>query len=143
VTEKAEERDRLRKVLTLAMHPETIPEEALAAFNRARKIVESNPALAHPPEPRKPAPPPPRATFKATITSVHPDWILVVVGNLSGRAYDLGLKSKITFDFLQTPPAINVLCEGSQNACSEFEKHATWFTGHVNKQIAGTQKRKR
>jgi hypothetical protein len=74
----ANDRDRLQKVLTLAMHPQTVQQEAHAAFLRARKIVKANPSLAHSPasEAVSVAKPPREATFEATITSVHPDWVL-------------------------------------------------------------------
>jgi len=131
-----DERERLTKVLALAMHPTTIDAEALAAFKRARKIVEANPSLAHPPEPKKPPPPPPQTTYTTTITHVHPDWVLVLVGNLSLKAYELDLKSKITFDFMQQPVAVNVVCDGLEEACLEFQQHVQWFIGHLNRKIA-------
>jgi hypothetical protein len=89
----ADDRERLTKVLTLAMHPQTIPEEATAAFLRARELVKANPSLAHPPappkQPARPPAPPPQATYTSTITSVHPDWVLILVGSLSSQAYKL------------------------------------------------------
>src|SRR5260370_33469966 len=101
----ADDRARYTKILALAMHPQTIPEEALAAFRRARELAKANPSLAHPPAP--PTPPSSQPTtvrytsFNATITSVHPDWVLILVDLLSQRAYELDLKYKITFDFTQ------------------------------------------
>jgi hypothetical protein len=97
----ANDRDRLKKVLAVAMHPQTVDQEAIAAFHRARDLVKANPALAHPPEQQPPPPtsPKPETTFTANITSVHPDWILILVGILSQNAYKLDLKSQITFDF--------------------------------------------
>jgi hypothetical protein len=87
-----DDRHKLNKVLTLAMHPQTIPNEAIAAFHRARDLVKANPMLAH--LPRASAQPPspthqPEATFTSTITSVHPDWILILVEQLSTKAYKL------------------------------------------------------
>jgi hypothetical protein len=131
----ANDRERLTKVLALAMHPQTVPQEALAAFRRARDLIKANPDLAHPPQSQKPAPPPPQTTYETTITQVHPDWILVLVGNLSLKAYELDLKSKITFDFMQQPVAVNVVCDGLDEACLEFQKHVQWFIDYVNRKI--------
>jgi hypothetical protein len=131
-----DDRERLTKVLAIAIHPTTVPQEALAAFNRARKIVEANPALAHPPQPQKPTPPPPLTTYKSTITHVHPDWILILVGSLSQKAYELDLKSQITFDFSQPLTAVDVTCDGSKEACAGFEKHVHWAIGYINEKIA-------
>jgi hypothetical protein len=76
------------------MHPQTVPQEAHAAFLRARQIVKANPSLAHSPasEAVSAANLPKEATFEATITSVHPDWTLILVGSLSKEAYKLELK---------------------------------------------------
>ncbi len=134
----ADDRERLTRVLALAMHPQTIPQEALAAFHRARDLVKANPSLAHPPEPQKPKPPPqpaPQATFKATITSVHPDWILILIDSLSREAYKLDLKSEITFDFSQALTAVNVLCDGSEKACAKFQNHVKWAINYINSKI--------
>jgi hypothetical protein len=41
----ADDRERLTKVLALAVHPETIGTEALAAFHRAHALAKANPSL--------------------------------------------------------------------------------------------------
>ena len=99
----ANDRDRLQKVLTLAMHPQTVPQEVHAAFLRARQIVKANPSLAHSPAPEavSAAKPPREATFEATITSVHPDWVLILVDALSRSAYKLDLKYQIAFQHVK------------------------------------------
>jgi hypothetical protein len=135
----ANDRDRLTKVLALAMHPQTVPNEAMAAFRRARDLVKANPSLAHPPSPpppKSPATPAPEATFSANITSVHPDWILILVGSLSQRAYKLDLKHKIGFDFTQTLTSVQLVCEGTQDACNSIEKHMHWIIGYINDKLA-------
>jgi len=140
----AKDRDRLTKILTLAVHPQTVPQEALAAFRRARDLVKANPSLAHPPEAKKPQPIPeqlPQATFKAKITSVHPDWVLILTESLSNKAYDLNLKSKITFDFTQRLTTINVLCDGGDDACTAFGKHVEWAIDYANKKLEESRKR--
>jgi hypothetical protein len=134
----ANDRDRLTKVLALAMHPRTIPEEATAAFHRARDLVKANPSLAHPPAPpQQPAQsPPPQTTFKANVTLVHPDWILILVELLSKRAYQLDLKHQIGFDFSQTPTAVSVVCDGSQEACGAFERHMQRAINYINQKLS-------
>jgi hypothetical protein len=85
----ADDRERFTKVITLAMHPTTMDTEALAAFRRARELAKANPSLAHPPSAPAPASaePPQTESYNARITSVHPDWILILVELLSKRAY--------------------------------------------------------
>ena len=122
------DRDRLEKVLALAINPGAVEGEAVAALHRARQLVKQNPSLAHPPQ-QTPLPvhqPAPEATFKVKITSVHPDWIFVLVGLLSKQAYELELRSKIEFDFSQTLTTIDVVCDGPQTSCTAFEKHVEW-----------------
>jgi hypothetical protein len=133
----ANDRDRLKKVLALAMHPQTVHQEAIAAFHRARDLVKANPPLAHPPEQQPPAPTraTPEATFTANITSVHPDWILILVESLSKKAYELDLKSQITFDFSQSLTAVKVACDGSAKACETFESHMNWAINYINEKI--------
>jgi hypothetical protein len=138
----ADERDKLNKVLALAMHPETIRGEALAAFERARHIVKTNPALAHPPTPQTPgAPPPtnsPQAKYSMTITNVHPDWILVLVHQLSKRAFDLDLKCQIGFDFSQQLTGVKLHWNGPEKACQDLEWSINWCVNYVNQELKKT-----
>jgi hypothetical protein len=134
----SDERERFTKVLALAMHPETIPGEALAAFHRARELVKSNPKLTGPPVPptaatRKSAP---EASYSARISSVHPDWVLIVVSLLSERAYKLDLKCKITFDFSGPLTAIELVWSGSKQACDGQQRTVEWVVNYVNKKVA-------
>jgi hypothetical protein len=131
----ANDRDRLNKVLALAMHPQTITAEATAAFHRARDLVKANPSLAHPPAapPSPPTPkPPPQAKFKADITSVHPDWILILVEILSRTAYQLDLKYQICFDFSRSLTAVSVVWDGSRQACDAFEQRMQRTISYIN-----------
>ena len=133
----SKDRALLEKVLALAINPGAVEGEAIAALNRARELVKRNPALAHPP-PQTPTPahqPPPQATFKVRITSVHPDWVLILVGLLSKQAYEWDLKSKIEFDFSASLTAIDVVCDGSRSACAAFEKHVEWCVTYINQRI--------
>jgi hypothetical protein len=46
----------------------------------------------------------------------------------------LGLKSKIEYDFSDTPPALNVRADGPWEACNAFEHHFTNLMDFVNSQ---------
>src|ERR1700730_10574719 len=89
-----DDRERFTKVLALAMHPETIATEALAAFHRARELAKASPSLAHPPSERAPAlrQPCQGRVYRARITSVRQDRVLLLLELLSKRAYELDLK---------------------------------------------------
>ena len=132
------DRDRLQKVLTLAMHPQTVPQEAHAAFLRARQIVKANPSLAHSPasEAVSVAKPSREATFEATVTSVHPDWVLILVDALSRSAYKLDLKYQIAFDFSQSLTAINFTCRGSNQSCEAMEGQVSWVINYIDDEIS-------
>src|SRR5690242_13364281 len=132
----ADERQRFEKVLALAINPGAVEGEAIAAFQRARELVRQNPSLAHPQSPPPSGPDPsPQATFKVTITEVHPDWILILVGLLSKTAYELNLKQKIEFDFSHSLTAINILCDGAQSACTKFGREVEWAVNYINEQL--------
>jgi hypothetical protein len=128
----SDDRGRLQKVLAVAINPGAVEGEAIAALRRARELVKQNPGLAHPPAPpsNQPQPPErvaaPEATFRTNITSVHPDWTLILVGHLSKEAYDLDLKHKVEFDFSQPLTSVLVTCEGSQSACEAFSAQVEW-----------------
>jgi hypothetical protein len=134
----SKDRQRFEKVLALAIDPGAIEGEAVAALLRLRELVKQNPSLAHPPELTAPAPKRPsgpEATFTVKITSVHPDWVLIIAGQLSKNAYELDLKSKIEFDFSSTLTAINIVCDGSKSSCDAFGKEVEWYVDYVNKKL--------
>jgi hypothetical protein len=134
-----DDRSKLNKVIALAINPGAVEEEAVAALRRARAIVQQNPALAHPPTEPKPTPQPipqgQEATLKITISNAHPDWILIMVGLLSAKAYDLGLMHKIDFDFSNQLTSVKILCDGSESACEAFSNFADWCSNYVNEQL--------
>ena len=138
----ATDRDRLQKVLTLAMHPQTVPQEAHAAFLRPRQIVKANPSLAHSPasEAVSVAKPSREATFEATVTSVHPDWVLILDA-LSRSAYKLDLKYQIAFDFSQSLTAINFICHGSKQSCEAMEGQVNWVINYIDDEISNPARR--
>jgi Protein of unknown function (DUF2786) len=137
----SDDRSRLQKVLAVAINPGAVEGEAIAALRRARELVKQNPALAHPPAPPSSQPQPPErvaapeATFRANITSVHPDWTLILVGRLLKEAYDLDLKHKVEFDFSRPLTGVLVTCEGSQSACESFSAQVEWCVNYVNDQL--------
>jgi len=136
-------RDRFDKIIAIAVNPATYEEEAITALRKARELVKEDRALAHPAPPPPPAPePPPPAPespeplyyFQVEITNIPPDWLTVVAHSLSKQAYELGLKSKIEYDFSDVPAALIVRADGSEEACRAFENHFTCLMDFVNAQ---------
>jgi hypothetical protein len=131
-------RDRFDKIIAIAVNPATYEEEAITALRKARELVKEDRALAHPapPPPQPPQPAQPDYSFHVEITNIPPDWLTLVAHILSKEAYGLGLKSKIEYDFSDTPPALNIRADGSRQACSTFETHFTSVIDFVNSQQA-------
>ena len=127
-------RDRFDKIIAIAVNPATYEEEAITALRKARELVMEDRALAHPAPPPEPLAPEPRYCFAVEITNIPPDWITLIAHSLSKEAYGLGLKSKIEYDFTDTPLALNVRADGGQDACNAFEKHFTRLMDFVNSQ---------
>jgi hypothetical protein len=134
-------RDRFDKIIALAVNPATYEEEAITALRKARELVKEDRALAHPepqPAPRPPPepaePPEPDFCFQVDITNIAPDWLPLVAHNLSKEAYEVGLRSKIEYDFSDVPLALHVRADGSKQACSAFETHCTTLIDFVNSQ---------
>jgi hypothetical protein len=128
-------RDRFDKIIAIAVNPATYEEEAITALRKARELVKEDRALAHPAPPPPPAPEPPPEPlyyFQVEITNIAPDWLTLVAHNLSKEAYALGLKSKIEYDFSDTPPSLNIRADGSEQACRGFERHFTCLIDFVN-----------
>jgi hypothetical protein len=133
-------RDRFDKIIAIAVNPATYEEEAITALRKARELVKENRTLAHP-EPPAPAPPPSPAEppqqhycFQVEIMNIPPDWLTPVAHSLSKEAYGLGLKSKIEYDFSDTPLSLKLRADGSQQACYAFEEHFTRLIDFVNSQ---------
>jgi hypothetical protein len=129
-------RDRFDKIIAIAVNPATYEEEAITALRKARELVKEDRALAHPEPPPSPAPAPPEPLyyFQVEITNISPDWLTLVAHNLSKEAYALGLKSKIEYDFSDSPLALDIRADGSERACRAFEKHFTRLIDFVNSQ---------
>jgi hypothetical protein len=120
----ASDRDRLDKVLAIAVNPGAYETEAVAALRAARQLIKKNPALAHPPlHPRPKAAPLGEHSRQVRITNVAPFWLYIVINSLSQQAYGLGLKRKIVIDFKVTPYALDVRCDGAETACDAFARY--------------------
>jgi hypothetical protein len=134
--------EQFAKVLALAINPGAIEGEAVAALRRLRELVKRNPTLAHPPSPPSPPPRPPSqplSTLNVRVTTVHPDWLLILVSLLSRTAYRLALKYQIDFDFSEIPTAVTLVCEGTDAACTSMSENVTWAVNYINSQLAKGQ----
>ncbi len=119
-------KDRLDKVLAIAINPGAYEQEAVAALHKARELVRRDPSLAFDLQfARYPLPwldPPDEATFEVEVSGVSEFWLPIVLNTLSEQAYILRLKSKFIYDFA-TPTTVHVKCDGRETACEAFEEH--------------------
>ena len=119
-------KDRLDKVLAVAINPGAYEQEAVAALHKARELVKREPNLAFDlPSARCPLPWLDRAdeaSFEVEISGVSDFWLPIVLNTLSERAYLLSLKSKFICDFA-TPTTVHVKCDGRETACEAFKEH--------------------
>jgi hypothetical protein len=130
-------RDRFDKIIAIAVNPATYEAEAITALRKARELVKEDRALAHPappPEPLAPEPPEPHYYFQVEITNIAPDWLTLVAHSLSKEAYRLELKSKVEYDFSDTPLSLKVRADGSKDACRALERYFTFLMDFVNAQ---------
>src|SRR6266446_470518 len=129
----SDDRGRFDKVLAIAINPGAYEGEAIAALRKARKLVGKNPALAYPSSaPSQKSSDSTGYSFTAKVTSIAPFWLNIFLNMLSDDAYRLRLISKITCDFTQTPIAVDIRCDGSKNACAEFEACVQWLINYIN-----------
>jgi hypothetical protein len=111
----SKDRDRLEKVIAVALNPGAYEQEAITALRKARELVRQDPELAHPPPPptSPPEPPPPvQHSLAFQVTKIPPYWTNIFTNNVSEAAYGLGLKSKIVVELEETPRAIPIRCDG-------------------------------
>jgi hypothetical protein len=129
-------REKIEKMLAVAISPGAYEAEAIAALRKAREVVKLNPSLAHPVPP--PAPtvsvPPADHSVQYRATNIRPTWLNNFVGNLSEQAYGLGLRSKFSFDFTVLPTAVDIRCDGPKAACDTFDAHLNWLVNFINSQ---------
>jgi hypothetical protein len=133
----SKDRDRLEKVIAVALNPGAYEEEAITALRRARELVRQDPQLAHAPPPPAPSPEPPppvEHSLAFQVTKIPPYWINIFTNNVSEAAYGLGLKSKIVVELEETPRAIQIRCDGPKQACAVFEAHLNWLLTYINTQ---------
>jgi hypothetical protein len=129
-------RDRFDKIIAIAVNPSAYEEEAIAALLKARQLAKKNPSLAHPPYSPPVKPSSSEASKQFSITKIKPFWLNIIADNISGMAYGLGLKSKISYDFKQRPVALSIRCDGTLAACNALEAHLHWLIDYVNSQPA-------
>jgi hypothetical protein len=130
---------RFEKMLALAVDPGAYDAEAISALRKAYELVKRDPSVAISQRPSTPSPkpaPPNDKSFQARIKHVPPSWLIIALNSLSQNAYGLGLVSKITCDFEETPTAIDVRCDGSPEAVDAFEAHVQWLLDYVNSQAS-------
>ena len=133
----SKDRDRLEKVIAVALNPGAYEEEAITALRKARELVRQDPQLAHaPPPPTAPPEPPPPVEHSLAfqVTKIPPYWINIFTNNVSEAAYGLGLKSKIVVELEETPRVIQIRCDGPKQACTVFEAHLNWLLTYINTQ---------
>jgi hypothetical protein len=132
------DRERLEKVLAIAVNPGAYEGEAMAALRKARELVKKDPSLAHPPPaPPAPAPkpaPPGDESVQIKVTHIPSFWLNIFLNKLSEQAYGLGLKSKLVCDFKETSTAVDVRCDGSKEACAALKAHLNWLINYINSQ---------
>jgi hypothetical protein len=126
-------RERFDKVMAVAVSPGAYEAEAMAALRRARNLVKDDPSLAHPP-PKSVTTMATRedASFQTQIRNVSQFWLPIIMSNLSSQGYGLGLKSRIVTAFRETSYAVDVKCDGSREACRQFQVHLDWLITFVN-----------
>jgi hypothetical protein len=133
------DKNRLDKVLAVAISPGAYEQEAIAAFQKARELVKRDPKLAFElPPVRYPSPwfdPPDESSFEVELTGVSEFWLPILLNTLSDQAYALGLKSKIISDFA-TPTTVRVRCDGSETACEAFEEHLNSLVEYIRSRRA-------
>jgi Protein of unknown function (DUF2786) len=128
-------RERLQKVLAIAINPGAYETEAIAALNTARQLVNKYPHLANLP----PAPLPGAAALDDTslemrLIRISPFWLKIALNLLSQQAYGLGLKSKLVCDFRETPNPLDIRCDGSKSACEAFKQYVHFLVDYINSQ---------
>jgi uncharacterized protein DUF2786 len=128
-------KDRLDKVLAVAINPGAYEQEAVAALHKARELVKRDPSLAFDlPSVRYPLPrldPADETSFEVEISGVSEFWLPIVLNTLSEQAYALSLKSKFICDFA-IPTTVHVTCDGRETACEAFKEHLNSLTEYIN-----------
>jgi Protein of unknown function (DUF2786) len=128
-------KDRLDKVLAVAINPGAYEQEAVAALHKARELIRREPSLAFD-LPSASCPLPgldcaDKTSFEVEIRGVSQFWLPILLNALSEQAYVLELKSKIISDFAM-PTTVHVKCDGRETACEAFKKHLESLVEYIN-----------
>jgi len=134
----SESHARFQKILTLAVNPAAQEGEAQAAFGKLRELVRQNPHLTAPPS-YPPMPPPVEvkdddSTGQWRLTKISTFWFALLIDNLSGQAYNLGLRSRFACDFSETPTALDITFTGSAEACESMGRAVAFLVDYINSQ---------
>jgi hypothetical protein len=123
-------KDRLDKVLAVAVNPGAYEQEAVAALHKARELIKSDPNLAFDFPSMSGLDPAHEASFESEISGVSEFWLPILLNSLSDRAYTLRLKSKFISDFA-IPTTVQVTCDGTVESCEAFEKHMNLLLEYI------------
>jgi hypothetical protein len=133
-------KDRLDKVLAVAISPGAYEQEAVAALHKARELVKKEPNLAFDlPSASCPLPrpdPADEASFEVEISGVSEFWLPIVLNILSEQAYVLRLRSQFICDFA-TPTTVRIKCDGGKIACEAFKKHLDSLVEYIHSRRRG------
>jgi len=131
-------KDRLDKVLAVAINPGAYEQEAVAALHKARELVRKEPNLAFdlPTSPLPSPDPADEASFEVEISGVSEFWLPIVVNTLSEQAYALRLKSQFISDF-GTPTTVRIKCDGRETGCEAFKKHLDSLVEYIHSRRSG------
>jgi hypothetical protein len=123
-------KDRLDKVLAVAVNPGAYEQEAVAALHKARELIKSDPNLAFDFPSVSGLDPAHEVSFKCEISGISEFWLPILLNSLSDRAYTLRLRSKFICDFA-IPTTVRVKCDGAAASCKAFEAHVSLLLEYI------------
>jgi hypothetical protein len=123
-------KDRLDKVLAVAVNPGAYEQEAVAALHKARELIKSDPNLAYDFPSVSGLDPAREECFESEISGVSEFWLPILLNSLSERAYTLRLRSKFICDFA-IPTTVQVTCDGTVASYEAFEEHVNLLLEYV------------
>jgi hypothetical protein len=133
-------KDRLDKMLAVAINPGAYEQEAVAALHKARELVKRDPNLAFDlPSMSCALPsldPADEVSLEVEINGVSEFWFPIVLNALSEQAYVLRLKSRFICDFA-TPTTLCVKCDGRETACKAFKEHLDSLVEYIHSRRRG------
>jgi hypothetical protein len=123
-------KDRLNKVLAVAVNPGAYEREAVAALHKARELIKRDPNLAFDLPSMSGLDPAHEASFESEISGISEFWLPILLNALSDRAYTLRLRSKLICDFA-IPTTVQVICDGPVASCEAFEEHVNLLLEYI------------